>query len=553
MKSVQILLASLYLFSNPLVAGEIARARPNILIIIADDMGFSDAGCYGSEIHTPNLDQLAAKGLRFTQFYNTGRCWPSRSTLLTGYYAQSIRRDAFSGKGAPENNGRTGSGGVRPRWAQLLPTYLKPLGYRSYHSGKWHVDGNPLENGFDHSYELDDHNNYFSPAKHSEDGQALPAITPGSKFYTTTFIADEAIKFLREHATNYPGQPFFEYLAFTCPHFPIHAPAEDVAVYQDRYKSGWDAIRAERHERMTKMGIVNCPLSPLDPDEGGNLTADVCKKIGRGEVGEAVPWDGLTAAQKEFQASKMAVHAAMVHRMDIEIGRVLDQLKAMGTLDNTLIMFMSDNGASSEQIIRGGGHDPSAPVGSEKTFLGIGPGWSSTANTPFRLHKKWNHEGGIATPLIVHWPAGIQAHNELRTDPAHLIDLVPTMLDVVGVKPPTTAAGLPVPPLQGKSLVPDFTKDGSVTHDFLWWNHVGKRAIRIGDWKLVALSSSWELYDMSNDRSETKNLADKYPEKVEEMKKAWFQHAEEFHQLALQDLPTGSSAKKGRKKAEAEE
>lgn len=382
----------------------------------------------------------------------------------------------------------------------------------------------------------------------------LPGIPSGTKFYATTFIADEAIKFLKEHAEKYSGQPFFEYLAFTSPHFPIQALPEDIAVYKDRYQSGWDVMREERYERMKKLGLINCDLSPRDPNVKRKMTdAEMREKIGPNEVGHAVAWDSLTAGQKEFQAAKMSVHAAMIHRMDIEIGRVLDRLKTMGALDNTIVFFLSDNGASAEQIVRGGGNDMSAAVGSEQSFLGVGPGWANVANTPFRLYKTWNHEGGIATPLIVTWPAGIKAKNELRTNPGHLIDFVPTVLDLVGGTRPATVDGLAVPPLQGKSLVLVFTKDGSVTHDFLWWNHVGKRAIRIGDWKLVALSSSWERYDMSNDRSETKNLADKYPEKVEEIKKAWFQHAEEFHQLALQDLPTGSSAKKGRKKAEAEE
>lgn len=480
----------------------IQTSKPNILLIIADDMGFSDAGCYGGEIQTPNLDKLAANGLRFTQFYNTGRCWPSRSSLLSGYHAQAIRRDAFAGEGAPENVGKAGASGVRQRCAQLLPEFLKPLGYHSYHSGKWHVDGRPLDNGFEHSYELDDHNNYFAPKKHSEDNQALPAIPAGNKFYTTTFIADEAIKFLKQHTEKHSGQPFFEYLAFTSPHFPIQALPEDIAIYKDRYQSGRDVMRKERYERMKKLGLINSDLSERDPDVKSKMNdVEMREKIGSNEVGNAVAWDSLSAGQKEFQAAKMSVHAAMVHRMDIEIGRVLDQLKAMGTLENTLVIFLSDNGASAEQIVRGGGNDISAAVGSEQSFLGVGPGWANVANTPFRLYKTWNHEGGIATPLIVNWPAGIKVKNELRTHPCHLIDIVPTVLELVGGTRPAKVADLPVPPLQGKSLVPAFTKDGSVTHDFLWWNHGGRRAIRIGDWKLVGLYSSWELFDMSTDRS----------------------------------------------------
>ncbi len=517
-----------------------ATEKPNILIICADDMGFSDAGCYGGEIQTPNLDGLAANGLRFTQFYNTARCWSSRASLLSGYYAQAIRRDPITGF--------KNSKGNRPRWAQLLPRYLKPLGYRSYHSGKWHVDGSPLANGFDHSYWSESVKGFFEPTGHTEDGVKVPPIPADDAYYSTVAIADSAIRYLAEHAKKHPDQPFFQYLAFNAPHFPLHALPEDIALYKDRYTVGWDAIRKGRFDRMAQMGIYNGTLSPLDPEiipRWNEKEEALLKKIGPNEVGHAVPWESLTAGQKEFQSAKMAVHAAMVHRMDMEIGRVLAQLKAMGELDNTIIMFMSDNGASAEQIIRGNGHDPAAPVGSAKTFLGIGPGWSSAANTPFRLHKSWNHEGGIATPLIVTWPAGLKARNELRTDPGHLIDIVPTILELAGATPPEMVAGLKVPPMQGKSLVPAFTKNGSVTRDYLWWNHDGHRAIRVGDWKLVANGKSpWELYDLGADRSETKNQAANFPEKAAELEKAWLQHAEEFSELAQQDSATEPSSKK---------
>lgn len=516
--------------------------KPNILIIVADDMGFSDAGCYGSEIQTPNLDRLASTGIRFTQFYNTGRCWPSRASLLTGYYPQSVRRDNLSGTKQWTGNPATGgAAGIRPRWAQLLPEYLKPLGYHSYVSGKWHVDGKPSDNGFEHSYLYMNTEGYFGAVNHTEDDLKLPPIAPDGSSYSTTRIADYAIKFLKEHAVKYPAQPFFQYLAFHSPHFPIQAPAADIALYKDRYKSGWDALRKERYDRLKKLGIINCNLSDLDPDviPSWNLPeAELKKRIGPGEVGHAVPWNTLTAEQKEFQSAKMAVHAAMIYRMDLEIGRVIDQIKAMGVLDNTLIIFVSDNGASAEQIIREGGHEPGSVVGSSKSYLGIGPGWSSAANTPFRLHKSWNHEGGISTPLIVSWPAGITAHGAFRINPGHLIDLVPTILEITGGKMPAKVTDLEVPPLPGKSLLPVFRKDGTVSRDFLWWNHEGNRAIRIGDWKLTAdHKSPWELYDLSKDRSETTNLAEKFPGKVKEMEEAWTKHAEEFESMGKQDPP----------------
>jgi len=541
------LATAVLLVASPISAAEKTAAQPNILFIVADDMGFSDAGCYGGEIQTPNLDRLAAGGLRFTQFYNTARCWSSRACILTGYYAQAVRRDKTTDFKLPGSYGVAGAGGVRPRWAQLLPEYLKPLGYRSYMSGKWHIDGDPLKNGFDHYYESGNGQGYFSAKGHTEDGVELPAGKVDGSYYSTVAIADYAIKYLKEHAAKHSGQPFFQYLAFHSPHFPIQALPQDIALYKNRYQSGWDAIRDERLARMKKLGIVDCALSPLEPDTipRANLSTDALhKRIGPNEVGHAVPWNSLTPGEKEFQSAKMSVHAAMVHRMDIEIGRVLDQIKAMGALDNTIVFFVSDNGASAEQIIRGLGEDPKAPVGSAYSYLGIGPGWSSAANTPFRKHKMWNHEGGIATPLIVSWPAGLKAHGELRTDPGHLIDLVPTVLELTGGKQPATVAGLPVPPLQGQSLVPDFARDGLVKHDFLWWNHQGNRAIRIGDWKLVAdHQKPWEIYDLSQDRSETKNLAAKYPEKVKELEKAWTKHAAENNALALQDPPKAQPGK----------
>ncbi len=528
--------------------GEIAfggekRSVPNILLILADDMGFSDAGCYGGEIETPNLDSLASHGLRFTQFYNTARCWPSRACILTGYYAQAVRRDSMPGV-----NG--GNQGIRPRWARLLPEYLKPLGYRCYHSGKWHVDGKPLENGFDHSFDIngDGQNNYFRPGA-TEDGLPVPQT---ADYYATTAAAEHAIRCLREHAEKYADRPFFEYLAFTSPHFPLQAPAADIARYREKYRAGWDVMRQERYDRMRKLDIVHCGLSRLEPLvwPDYNLSNEALRaRIGPGEVGRAVAWESLTDEQKAFQPIKMAIHAAMVHRMDAEIGRVIAQVKAMGSLDNTVILFLSDNGASAEQIIRGDGHDPAAPPGSARTFLCLGPGWSSGANTPLRLHKSWVHEGGISTPLIVQWPAGIKARGELRWNPGHVTDLVPTILELAGGQRPQTFPGKPAPPLHGKSLVPAFSRDGAVVHDFFWWFHVGNRALRVGDWKIVAVKNSpWELYDLSKDRSESFNLAAAKPEKVREFDQLWTKHADEFRALAQQDLPQPQKTKAVKKR-----
>jgi arylsulfatase len=471
--------------------------------------------------------------LRFTQFYNTARCWPSRAAILTGYYAQAVRRDTVAG--VP-----SGSQGVRQAWAKLLPVMLRPLGYRTYHSGKWHVDGKPLQNGFDHSYSLNDHDRHFYPKQHTEDDKPLPPVEPNSGYYSTTAIASHAIKCLKEHAEKYADRPFFEYLAFTSPHFPVQAPAEDIAKYRKTYLAGWDAMREQRWERIKSLHIPGASLSAVERDVGPPYAfPEAIKKLGPNELNRPRTWDGLTTEQREFQAAKIAVHAAMVDRMDREIGRVLDELRSTGALDNTIVLFLSDNGASAEIMVRGDGHDPTAEPGSGKTFLSIGPGWSSLCNTPFRRHKTWVHEGGISTPLVVHWPKGFAARGELRQTPGHVIDLVPTILELAGGSPPKVSDGKPVPPAPGKSLVPLFAKDGTVTHASLWWQHEGNRALRAGDWKIVAAGkeSQWELYDLSKDRAESKDLAKEDPEKVRELAAIWTKQFEENAALAARDAP----------------
>ena len=533
-RDVLLLLAGLGLLKCPIVsaADEQPVRRPNVVVILADDLGFSDVGCYGSEIETPNLDKLAAGGVRFTQFYNTARCWPTRGALLTGFYAQQIRRDALPG--IP-----SGGRGVRPAWARLLPEMLRPLGYRSYHSGKWHVDGARLAGGFDRSYSLEDHNNYFTPQNHFEDDKKLPPVEPGSGYYVTTAIADHAVNCLKEHAREHADQPLFQYVAFTSPHFPLHAPAEDIARYQDRYQRGWEEIRSARYGRMKSLGLVSCELSAPERDIGPPYDfPDALEKLGPGEVNRPLSWKELTEQQRQLQAAKMAVHAAMVHRMDAEIGRIIEQLRTMNALENTLIFFLSDNGASAEIMVRGNGHDREAPAGSAATFLCLGPGWSTSSNTPFRRHKTWVHEGGISTPLIVHWPKGIAAKGELRHTPGHVIDLVPTILDAVGGKPLEKWEGVEVPPLPGKSLVPALAKDVRIARDCLWWLHEGNRAIRVGDYKLVAAGekSPWELYDLSSDRAESHNLAERMGGKAHELAQLWQAKFEEIRALATRDL-----------------
>ena len=520
-------------------------ARPNVLIILADDMGYSDIGCYGGEIATPNIDRLAQGGLRFTQFYNTARCWPTRGSILTGYYAQQIRRDGFGGRGG-------GNRGVRPGWAPLLSSTLRPLGYRSYHSGKWHIDGQPMQNGFDRSYSVDDHDRFFAPKRHTEDDQPLPPVPEGTDFYLTSHIASHAIKCLQEHAQKHASQPFFGYVAFTSPHFPLHAPAADIARYRDTYTRGWDVMRDERWQRMRKLGIGGNVLSPVERDVGPPYAfPESIEKLGPNEVNRPVPWATLNSGQREFQATKMAIHAAMIDRMDRDIGRILDQLRAMGALENTIVLFLSDNGASAEMMVRGDGHDPTRPPGSSGTYLSIGPGWSTVANTPFRRHKTWVHEGGIATPLVVHWPQGIKARGELRHTPGHLVDVVPTVMELATGKPFQLERGADAPRYPGKSLTPLFGRDGAVKSDTIWFQHEGNRALRAGDWKIVAAGAEapGELYNLAEDRAETRNLAAGQPRKLQELVERWEQEMKEYRKWAEKDAPPPLPAKARKRKA----
>ncbi|MCU0720531.1 MAG: arylsulfatase [Pirellula sp.] len=506
-----------------------ASEQPNVLIIMADDLGYSDLGCYGGEIETPNLDRLADNGLRYTQFYNTARCWPSRAALLSGYYAQQVRRDNIPGVGGG------GNGGKRPAWGKLLPAYLKQANYRCYHSGKWHIDGPVLASGFDASLDMRNQGNYFSSkGNHLND---VPVRPDGEEpnYYATDATAEHAIQCLKEHTASHPDKPFFQYVAFIAPHFPLHAPEQAIAKYADRYRDGWDTMREERFRKMKELGISSTSLSPLEPKIGPpyKRPKDI-EFLGDGELDGPADWSTLTDEQKRFQSTKMAIHAAMVDTMDVAIGRILDQLKAMNALENTIIMFCSDNGATAEIMIRDGGHDPSAPTGSAATYLCLGPGFSSACNTPHRRHKTWVHEGGISTPLIVHWPAKISDKGALRTTPAHLVDIVPTILELTGVQQTLQderpdAPKLSIPALSGRSLTTSFGQDIVIDRKSLWWLHEGNRALRVGDWKLVASKGEpWELYDLRSDRAEQNNLAEQYPDKVRELATLWQLQTDQF-------------------------
>lgn len=535
------------------IAGNHGDTPPNVLIILADDMGYSDAGCFGSEIKTPNLDLLASEGLRFTQFYNTARCWPTRAALMTGYYPQQVRRDTVPG--IP-----SGGRGTRPAWAPLLPELLRQAGYRSYHTGKWHIDGMPTQSGFDRSYYLQDQGRFFNPKRHYLDDKPLPPVEKGTDFYATTALADHVVRTLSDHAENHPDKPFFQYLAFAAPHFPLHALPEDIEIYEDRYKTGWDAVRQQRWRRMQQLGIVDLKAvqRPSRVERGLGPPyhfPDAFEILGPGETNRPTPWNSLTIEEKRFQATKMAIHAAMIHRMDIEIGRVFQQIRKMGQWENTLIVFLSDNGASAEIMVRDDGHDPQADPGSAATYLCLGPGWSTVCNTPFRRHKTWTHEGGISTPLLLSWPQRIQAKGQIRTTPGHVIDIVPTILEVAGVSPEHSEQQ---PDRPGRSLTTLFSADHGEPHAPIWWFHDGHAAIRTGNWKAVApLGEPWELYNLATDRQESRDLAVPEAEQLKSLTDQWQLMFARFVQDAVRDLPDNQQTKatpdralKGRNRAQ---
>lgn len=489
---------------------------PNVLLILADDLGYSDLGCYGGEIETPNLDRLAQQGVRFTQFYNTARCWPTRAALLTGHYAQAVRRDTVPGV-------RSGGRGVRPTWATLLPVHLKPLGYRSYHSGKWHIDGMPIENGFDRSYLLKDQGRFFNPQVHWQDDQRLPPVEKDSGYYATEAIGQHAIECLQEHQREHSDKPFFHYLAFTAPHFPLHALPQDIEKYKSIYQQGWEKIRQSRWGKVKRLGLLDGELSAVERELGPPYDFPQHLEIlGPNEVNRPLPWDALTTEQQKFQADKMAIHAAMIDRMDQVIGKVLSQLETMGQADNTLVLFLSDNGSSAEIMVRDAGHDPDAAPGSAATYLCLGPGWSTTGNTPFRRHKTWTHEGGISTPLIACWPAGIPQPGSVRRQVGHVIDMLPTIVELAGGELAQPDQGSPRPAFPGRSLVSVLKDDTPLQRDVLWWFHDGHKAIRVGDWKAVAAKGGpWELYNLAEDRAESHDLADANAAQLQRLVQLW--------------------------------
>lgn len=513
--------------------------RPNIIVIMADDMGFSDAGCYGGEIQTPNIDRLAGNGLKFNQFYNASRCCPTRASLMTGQYPHKVNM--------ADNGNTLGRNGV------TIAEALKSADYNTGMVGKWHlsvmetlpddekhqawldhqytperpfapIDSYPVNRGFDRHYGIiwgvADYFDPYSLVNGEEPVEDVP-----EDYYLTNAINNHSVDYIRDFAEE--DDPFFLYVAHAAPHWPLHALEEDIAKYEEMYLDGWNKMREKRFQRQLELGMF-----------GDDVTLP--------EVQDRGPdWKGLSEERKRFMARKMAVHAAMVDRLDQGVGMITDTLEEVGELDNTLILFMSDNGSSPElpknwgpgldrpsetrdgRKIRYEGFEK---AGSETTFAGIGPAWASAANTPFRYWKAEQYEGGAHTPCIAHWPAGLGTEPGSTTDQiGHVIDILPTCLELAGADYPEEYNGHDMTPMDGKPLTPILKGARREGHEQLFFEHVGGKALLKDDWKIVSLrkkNDPWKLYNIAEDPTETNNLADKYPERLKSMGKEWRELAE---------------------------
>ncbi|MBA4150490.1 MAG: arylsulfatase [Verrucomicrobia bacterium] len=494
---------------SSVAASEGAPARPNIVLILADDLGFSDISPYGGEIRTPNLEKLAAKGVRFTEFYNAARCCPSRASLLTGLYQHQAHVgdmvDEYARRVREQLNSPAYSDRLNPH-APTIAEALGASGYRTFMSGKWHLGYRtnewPAARGFDRSFSvIEGAMNYYgfgiqhtgiitNPPMALDDKVFLP---PREGFFATDAFTDHAVRFIEEEKKN--SDPFFLYLAYTAPHWPLHAKPETIARYRGKYKKiGWDKLREQRFSRLKKAGIIDgaMALVPRPPN--------------------VVPWDEATPEQQDKWDHEMAIYAAQTEEMDYGIGEVLKALKKTGRDKNTLILFMSDNGGASEDPNRS---LPGAVLGGRDSYEGYGMPGAHVSSSPFRKVKKYSHEGGISSPLIMHWPVGIakRQHGKVLTGQGHIIDVMPTFLEVAGAEFPKTWKSVSTTPLEGISLSPAFSGKPLSRSTPLFWEHEGHRAIRDGKWKLVSsFNEPWELYDMEADRVETKDLAKIIPQ-----------------------------------------
>ena len=514
MKKILILILTAIAFNSFSQAKKDDNEKPNIILILADDLGYSDIGAYGSEIKTPNLDRLANEGLRLKEFYNNSICAPTRASLLTGQYQHKAGVGYFS-----NNLGLPAYQGYLNAESLTLAEVLKTEGYTTLMSGKWHVNGDkvsyPWQRGFDHSL-LSENGSYFDQGDFNggpkrpyyEDGKPYP-LEP-NQYYQTDVITDHAVKYLDE--AGKVDKPFFLYLAYTAPHWPLHALPEDIAKYKGKYDIGWDELRRQRFARQKQLGIVSQDAIPSTKD------ADI------------YDWARLSYDQKKLWAAKMEVFAAMVDRMDQGVGKVLDKLKALGKDKNTIIIFISDNGAPAEDLVKwhNGATRNSGPVGTIGSFESQSKNWSYASNTPFLAFKDYMHEGGISSPFIAWYPPKIKA-GTISKGTGHLIDIAPTFYELAGVTYPKKYNNIVPNSLPGKSLVPVlYGRQPEVKRDEpIFWERAGNRAVREGKWKLVSTypSYNWELYDLENDRGETRNVARQNHDVVSRLSVKYFEWA----------------------------
>jgi arylsulfatase A-like enzyme len=544
--------------------------RPNIVLIMSDDMGISDIGCYGSEVETPVLDSLAGNGVRFKQFYNTGRCCPTRAALLTGLYSHQAGIGHML-----SDKGYDGYRGELAKNSATIAEVLRPAGYSTYMIGKWHVTTNirdtsyqynwPLQRGFDKFYGMViGAASFYDPASLTRGNTNItpqndPEYDPET-FYFTTAITDNTLMYLKEHQEEEEKtgeeKPFFAYVAYTAAHWPMHALPEDIAKYEGVYDEGWDALRTSRYEKMVDIGLVDESWEPAPRDP------------------EVPAWDSLSDEQKEVLPTRMEAYAAMIDCMDQGIGKIVDELDRQGKLDNTLILFLQDNGGCEEPF--GLGEKTVPPLDTEErvppvpvdhlqfnlapnwtrdgrpihrgayvvsgpatTYIACGRGWANAQNTPFRLFKHWEHEGGIASPLIVSWNSFFEENGAevggWEQGPGHLIDVMATCVDVAGAAYPQQLNGVDIIPLEGESLVDTFLGD-DLDRDTLYWEHEGNCAVLHDDWKLVsngAVDGPWELYNLTEDRCEMNDLSAEMPEKVAALEELWQAWAERAQVLPL--------------------